>query len=86
MARVTLSGSSNQRAGGPGVIDVSGDTAGAVVTALEQVHPALKGWIVDEQGVLRRHVKLFLGGVAVPLEAPVVPGDELHIVGAISGG
>jgi hypothetical protein len=42
--------------------------------------------IVDEQGTLRRHVKLFLGGAAVSLDTPVGAKDELHIVAAISGG
>jgi hypothetical protein len=56
------------------------------VRALEASYPGLRGWVVDEQGVLRRHVKLFLRGKAVALEAAVGPDDELHIVAAISGG
>jgi molybdopterin converting factor small subunit len=86
MPRVILSGSIRQRAGGLGEAVVAGDTAAAVVRALEAAHPALRGWVVDERGVLRRHVRLFHRGVCVPLEAPLEPGDELHIVAAISGG
>ena len=40
----------------------------------------------DLRGVLRRHVRLFLGSEAVPLDAPLEPGAELRIVAAISGG
>lgn len=86
MPRVILTGSIRQHVGGLGAIEVGGNTAGAVVKALEASHPALRDWIVDEQGSLRRHVKLFRGGVAVALDAPIGPGDELHIVAAISGG
>ena len=86
MPRVILTGSIQQHVGGLGAIDVDGDTAGAVVSALEAAYPALRGWVVDERGMLRRHVKLFLHGSAVGLEAALRHDDELHIVAAISGG
>jgi molybdopterin synthase sulfur carrier subunit len=86
MPRMILSGSVREHAGGLGAIDVRGATAAAAIQSLEAIHPALRGWIVDERGVLRRHVKLFLRGAAIALDAPVAPGDELHIVAAISGG
>ncbi len=86
MPRVILSGSIRQQAGGLGAIEVDGSTARAVISALEVAHPALRGWIVDERGVLRRHVKVFLGEAVVSLDAPVGPDDKLHIIAAISGG
>jgi molybdopterin converting factor small subunit len=86
MPRVILSGSIRQQAGGIGEAVVAGETAAGVVAALEAAHPALRGWVVDERGALRRHVKLFHRGVSVPLEAALEPDDELHIVAAISGG
>ena len=86
MPRVILTGPIQQHAGGLGVVEVGGDTARVVVEALEASHPGLRGWVVDERGMLRRHVRLFLGGAAVSLDAPVGPNDELHIVAAISGG
>jgi molybdopterin converting factor small subunit len=57
-----------------------------VVSTLEAAYPPLRGWVVDERGTLRRHVKLFLHGSAVGLDAAVGQDDELHIVAAISGG
>jgi sulfur-carrier protein len=84
--RVILTGSICQHAGGLSEIEVAGGTAGAVIQALEKTYPALRGWVVDEQGTLRRHVKLFHGGVAVALGAPLGPDDELLIIAAISGG
>jgi molybdopterin converting factor small subunit len=83
---VILTGSICQQVGGLGAVDVAGDTAGAVVSALEAAYPPLRGWVADEQGALRRHVRLFLRGRAVALDAAVAPDDELHIVAAISGG
>jgi molybdopterin synthase sulfur carrier subunit len=86
MPKLILMGSIRQYAGGLGAIEVEGRTARAAVASLEQTYPAMRGWVVDEQGTLRRHVKLFHAGEAVSLDAALAPGDELHIVGAISGG
>ena len=86
MPRMILTGSVREHAGGLGAIDVGGTTAAGAIKGLEAAYPALKGWIVDERGALRRHVKLFLRGEAIALDAPVGPGDELHVVAAISGG
>ena len=86
MPRMILSGSVREHAGGIGIIDVGGATAAAAIQALQAAYPALRGWIVDEQGALRRHVKLFLRGEAIALDAPLAPGDEVHVVAAISGG
>jgi molybdopterin converting factor small subunit len=86
MPKVTLMGSIRQYAGGLGTVAVEGSSARAAIASLERVNPALRGWAVDEQGVLRQHVKLFVGGAAVTLDRELAPGDELFIVGAISGG
>jgi molybdopterin converting factor small subunit len=86
MPKVTLMGSIRQYAGGLGTVEVEGATARAAIASLERAQPALKGWAVDEQGALRRHVKLFVGGAAVTLDRELASGDELFIVGAISGG
>jgi molybdopterin synthase sulfur carrier subunit len=86
MPRVILTGSIREYAGGLGPVEVGGETVRAAIAALEASHPALRGWVVDERGVLRRHVKLFRRGAAVALDAPLGPGDELHVVAAISGG
>ena len=86
MPRVILTGSIRQHAGGIGMVEVGGETAAAAVKALEASYPALRGWVVDERGELRRHVRLFLRTGAVSLDTPIGPDDELHIVAAISGG
>jgi len=43
--------------------------------------------IVDEQGAIRPHIKMFVDGeLARRLDAPVGGAAELMIVGALSGG
>jgi sulfur-carrier protein len=86
MPKVILTGSICQHVGGLGVVEVSGATARDVISTLEASYPGVRGWVIDEQGTLRRHVKLFRGGEAVSLDARIAPGDQLHIVAAISGG
>ena len=87
MPKVILTGSICQHVGGLGAVDVSGDTARDVITTLEASYPgAARAGSSTSRALLRRHVKLFRGGEAVSLDAPIAPGDELHIVAAISGG
>jgi molybdopterin converting factor small subunit len=86
MPRVILPRTLSLQARGEHTVDVGGDTAGAVIRSLEALHGGLRGWIVDEQGSLRRHVKLFVRGHVVTLDAKLDPKDELHVVAAISGG
>ena len=67
--------------------------AGTLRTALEKVfalHPAARGYVVDEQGHLRKHVTVFVDGVRVrdrvALDDPVKPGSEIHVLQALTGG
>lgn len=66
---------------------------GTVREALEQVfadHPNLRGYILDERGVLRHHVVAFLDGEPVrdklALAEMLSPDSELYIFQALSGG
>jgi molybdopterin converting factor small subunit len=86
MPRLVLTGSIRQHAGGRAAVTVSGGTVRAAIAALEEAHPMLRGWVVDERGALRRHVKLFHCGASVSLDTAVGADEEIHIVAAISGG
>jgi molybdopterin converting factor small subunit len=86
MPKVILTGSIRQQAGGLGCVEVDAGTVRSAIAALESLYPALRGWVVDERGALRRHVKVFLRGAAVDLDAAIGPDQELHVVAAISGG
>jgi sulfur-carrier protein len=59
----------------------------AVLAALDGRHRGLRFRIVDEQGRVRPHVKVFVGGALDPdLAVPVPSGSEVMIVAALSGG
>jgi sulfur-carrier protein len=65
-------------------------TVGAVFAALELDHPALRRRLTDEQGMLRRHVNVFLGNDNIrdldALGTPLNDGDELLILPSVAGG
>ena len=65
---------------------VEGDTVGELLRALEGAHPAASGWILDERGILRRHINVFVNGELVGQETPVGPDDRIEVLPAISGG
>jgi molybdopterin synthase sulfur carrier subunit len=86
MATVTLRAPLKDLAGGNSDVRVDGATVGAVIQALEKEHPKLTGWILDEQGHVRRHVNVFVNGERVREDAAVQPADRLHVLPSISGG
>ena len=57
------------------------------VRDLDASFPGLRFRIVDEQGAIRPHIKMFVvGELARRLDASVRGASELMIVGALSGG
>jgi sulfur-carrier protein len=63
--------------------------AASVGAALDRVfaeNARLRGYILDEQGRLRRHVALYRNGDKVGLDDRVSSGDELYVMQALSGG
>ena len=57
------------------------------VRDLDASFPGLRFRIVDEQGAIRPHIKMFVDGeLARRLDASVRGASELMIVGALSGG
>ncbi len=68
-------------------VDAAGGTVDAVLLDLDRQFPGLRFRMVDEQGRLRRHMKIFVGDEAVrDLATPVSPDVEISIVQALSGG
>jgi molybdopterin synthase sulfur carrier subunit len=62
-------------------------TLAAALDALDRQFPGLRFRIIDEQGAIRPHIKLFVdGALARHLAVPLTGGSELMIVGALSGG
>lgn len=68
-------------------VEASGATVAAVLDDLDRRFPGIRFRMVDEQGRLRRHMKLWVGQDAVrDLATPVAPADEVTIMQALSGG
>lgn len=68
-------------------------TAANVREALEAyflIHPRVRGYVLDDQGALRRHVAIFVNQQLIRdrigLSDPVGDADELLVVQALSGG
>ena len=67
--------------------------AGTVRTALAQVfatQPQARGYVLDEQGHLRKHVVIFVDGQRVRdherLDDPVRDASEVYVMQALTGG
>jgi molybdopterin converting factor small subunit len=73
-------------AGGNSDVELPGSSVGEVLRALERSWPKTTGWVLDEQGRVRRHVNVFLNGERVREDAAVAPGDRLHVLPSITGG
>lgn len=86
MATLRLRAPLRDLAGGSSAIDVEAATVGEALRALEQAHPGVTGWILDEHGRIRSHVNVFRGAEPAVEETPVAPEDVLHVLSAISGG
>lgn len=71
-------------------VDVEGATVRAALDAAFAREPRLRGYVVDEQGSLRRHVNVFVNGQPVvdrtKLSDAVAPTDEIYVLQALTGG
>ncbi len=85
MAIVRLRGPLEKLAGGP-EHKLEGTTVSEVLQALEREHAALEGWILDERGVIRRHINVFVNGELGDRETAVGTDDRVDVLPAISGG
>ena len=85
MATVTLRAPLKQRVGAAS-LEVEGGTVAEVVRALEAQAPAIKGWVTDDQGRVRRHVNVFVNGEPATDGDPVATDDRIDIIHAITGG
>ena len=69
------------------VVEADGATIGEVFSSLDAQFPGIRFRVVDEQGRVRKHMKVWVNDEAVrDLEVPVAPTDEVTIMQALSGG
>ena len=73
-------------------VDLAGGpaTVAALLEAVGRDHPGVRQRVLDERGVLRRHVNVYVNGQSIRdlagLATPVGDHDEVWIVPSISGG
>ena len=69
---------------------VEGVTVGEALAAVFVSRPALRGYVLDDQGAVRRHVAVYVNGEPVHdrvrMTDPVGMHDEIYVFQALSGG
>jgi molybdopterin converting factor small subunit len=86
MALVCLHGPLRNLAGGRSQQEVDGPDVHAVLRGLEDLHPPMEGWILDERGTIRRHINVFVNGEPGGENTAVCASDRVEILPAITGG
>jgi sulfur-carrier protein len=86
MPHVRLRGPLRRLAGDRPEHVVDGGSVREVLAELERAHPAAGGWILDERGVLRRHINVFVNGEPGGEDTHVEAEDRIDVLPAISGG
>jgi molybdopterin converting factor small subunit len=86
MATVRLRAPLSELAGGRRELELDGATVAEVLQALEREHPDVKGWILDERGLIREHINVFVNKDYGQEDTAVGAQDRLHVIPAISGG
>lgn len=74
----------------PDPLHVGGDTVRQAFECVWPSHPKLKGYVLDDQDRVRKHIAIFIDGTLVRgqavLEHPVGEATEVHVLQALSGG
>ena len=69
---------------------VQGATVAEALAAVFAVRPGLRGYLLDDQGALRRHIAVYVNGRPVGdrgrLSDEVGPRDEIYVFQALTGG
>ena len=86
MAVVRVRGPLKRLAGDRFEHTIEGGSVGELLAELERAHPAAKGWILDERGILRRHINVFVNGQPSGQDTHVESEDRIDVLPAISGG
>ncbi len=86
MAVVCVRGPLRKLAGERAEHALEGATVVELLRALELRHLDVSGWILDERGLIRRHINVFVNGEPGHEETAVRSGDRVEVVPAITGG
>lgn len=68
-------------------VEAEGSTLAELMADMDRRFPGLRFRVIDEQDHIRPHMNFFVGGALVrDLASPIAPGNEVLIMGALSGG
>jgi hypothetical protein len=71
-------------------VTVSAETVSQALEAVFLDNPQLRGYVLDEQGRLRKHVAVFVGGELIRdrirLSDAVSDSEDIFVMQALSGG
>ncbi len=68
-------------------VEAAGSTVAELLADLDRHFPGIRFRLIDEQDAVRPHIKIFVNrDLERSLAAPLVPGDEVLVVAALSGG
>ncbi|OHB77003.1 MAG: hypothetical protein A2W31_16775 [Planctomycetes bacterium RBG_16_64_10] len=74
----------------PSECRAAGVTVAEVLADLERQFPGVRDYVVDDRGVMRQYVNIFIGQQWVQdrigLSDPVAETDEIMVMQALSGG
>jgi sulfur-carrier protein len=89
MATVTFTSALQRFLAAPSA-DIEAETVRAALDAMFRSHPALRSYVLDDQGALRRHVAVYVNGAPlrdrVTLADPLGPRDQVYVFQALTGG
>jgi molybdopterin converting factor small subunit len=85
-ATLCLHGPLRRLAGAQAQHELAGATVVDLLRALEERHPEISGWILDERGRIRRHINIFVAGNRADEQTAVTPGARVEVLPAITGG
>jgi sulfur-carrier protein len=86
MAVVRLRGPLKKRAGDRSEHSIEAGSVVELLRQLEQAQPAISGWILDERGLIRRHINVFVNGERASEDTSIETEDQVEVLPAISGG
>lgn len=68
-------------------VDATGDTLDDLLVDLDRRFPGIRFRVVDEQGRLRPHMRIFVNhAIEDELSTPIARDDEVVLMQALSGG
>jgi sulfur-carrier protein len=86
MAVVCVRGPLRKLAGGVAEHELDGASVVELLRELELRNPEMGGWILDERGLIRRHINVYVNGERGAETTAVDHGDRVEVLPAITGG